>query len=87
VYVPSISYFYILVVITCVSFFTLGARMDGRSPIVWGALSFGAWLCTTQWLMPSLMGGILSQVILFVCLGVWGVIRDRRSKKPSDLGR
>jgi hypothetical protein len=86
-YVPNISYLDIVAIIAFVGFFATGARMDGRPPLVWGGLSLGAWICATQWLMPSMMGGIISQVVLFVGLGCYGVIRDRRSRKPSDLGR
>ena len=85
--IPNINYVSILVIIGCMTFFAVGARMEGRSPFVWGALSFGVWLAYTFWFETGIGGGLVSQALLFVALGCYGVIKDRRSGKPSDLGR
>jgi hypothetical protein len=82
--VPEVSYFYILVVVVCMILFAGGARMEGKSPLVWGGLSFGSWLLFTHWCMSGVAGGLISQAILFVWLGCYGILRDRRRQGRRD---
>jgi hypothetical protein len=76
--VPRIDYGALLLVIASVSLFAKAARMDGRSPVVWGGMSLGLWIVFTQFLVAGLAGGFLSQLALFAGLTAAAIARDRR---------
>lgn len=75
--IPAIHYVDLLVCVICASFFVKGARLDDRSPLVWGGLSLAAWLCATWLLGGGRMLGILSQVLLFVGITLHDARRDQ----------
>ncbi len=75
--VPSIDYLSIAICIFCVAFFVKGARLDEQSPRVWGGLSVSAWLASTHVPPGGVLGGILSQVLLFVGLTFVNAHRER----------
>lgn len=79
--VPRIEYGSLLLLIACVSSFARAARMDGRSPLVWGGLSLGSWIVFTQHLVEGLEGACLSQLALFAGLTAAAIARDRRSAR------
>lgn len=78
--VPEISYSHLLALFACIAFFVTGARMDGRSPVVWGGLSLGVWLVFTQLCWSGIGGGIVSQFLLFAALGCYGIFKERRTR-------
>ncbi len=75
--VPSIDYVSIVLLLACMGFFTKGARMEGRSPLLWGAMSLGMWIGFTQFCMGGAIGGLLSQALLFVGLTGFGMLGER----------
>ena len=77
---PQIDYLQVVVLLLCMSWFVKGARMDMRSPLVWGSLSLGMWLVFTQLLGFSIFGGIFSQLLLIAGLAGWEELRERRAK-------
>ena len=77
--VPRIDYLQVLVFLACVNFFARGARMEGRSALIWGGLSTGLWIVFTQFLIGGIVGGLLSQVFLFAGLTGFALLRDARS--------
>jgi len=83
--VPSIQidYLQILVLLLCMGWFVKGARMDLRSPVLWGALSLGLWLLFAQILGYGLSGGVLSQLLLIGGLAGWEEYRERRRQRRS----
>ena len=82
IYVPRIDYLSILLLIACVGFFVKGAQLDGRSPLTWGGLSLGLWILFTQVLVGGIIGGLLSQALLFLGLTGRQIVRDRA--RPSQ---
>lgn len=80
----SIDYFEIFLIALCVGFFIRGARMDMRSPVLWGALSLGLWLFFTRFVMGGLSGGLLSQALLLAGLTVWEEVKERREQARRD---
>ena len=77
--VPRIDYLHILAFFACVSFFVKGAQMEGRSALVWGGLSTGLWIVFTQFLIKGVVGGLLSQALLFAGLTGFALLRDVKS--------
>ena len=79
----------ILAVVACASFFVKGAQMEGRSPLVWGGLSLGLWLTFTSYIIAGLIGGLLSQVVLFIGLAMLPLRRNGLSttKETDTTGR
>jgi hypothetical protein len=78
-WVPSIDYTELFVLIACIAFFAGGARMEQRSPLVWGGLSLGVWIVFTQVLFDGLAWGLASQGLLFAGLTGVAVLRERTS--------
>jgi hypothetical protein len=78
-----IDYVQIFLVLLCMGWFVKGARMDLRSPVLWGALSLGMWLLFTQALGCSILGGLLSQLLLIAGLAGWEELRERRRQRPG----
>lgn len=76
----SIDYFEIFVLALCLGFFIRGARMDMRSPVVWGGLSLGSWLLVTRFVMGGISGGLLSQALLLAGLTGWEELKERRTQ-------
>ena len=81
--VISINYFELFALLVCVGWFVKGARMDMRSPLLWGGLSLGVWLLFAHVLGYGLNGGILSQILLFAGLAGWEEYRERRKRRSS----
>ena len=77
--VPRIDYLHVLAFLACVNFFARGAQMEGRSALIWGGLSTGLWIVFTQFLIGGIVGGLLSQVILFAGLTGFALLRDAMS--------
>ncbi len=74
------------------AFFSHAAREEGRSRGVYAALSLGAWVVVTRLFLPGAIGGIASQVMLFVGLAAFDVWREfprhpRRAPEGEDGGR
>ncbi len=80
----QIDYVQIVVLLLCMSFFVKGARMDVRSPVLWGALSLGMWLVFTQVFGCGVFGGLVSQLLLMAGLAGWEEIRERRRHSKTD---
>jgi hypothetical protein len=78
-----IDYLELFVLLLCMGFFVKGARMDMRSPVLWGALSLGMWLLFTQLLGFGLSGGLLSQLLLIAGLTAWEELRERRRQSKG----
>jgi hypothetical protein len=76
-----IDYTQIVVLLLCMSFFVKGARIDEKSPLLWGALSLGAWIVCTQLWVGGIAGGLLSQLGLLAGLAGWELLRERRETK------
>lgn len=86
--IPRLDYSHLLVLIASVVCFVKAAQMEGRSPVVWGGLSLGLWIAFTQFLVSGLVGGLLSQVLLFAGLAGVAMARDRdreRQRGGSDV--
>jgi len=71
------GYLDVLAIAFCMGFFVNGARMDMRSPLLWGSLSLATWLVFTQLCMGGLGGGFLSQGLLYAGLTGWEMRRER----------
>ena len=71
----------LVVLLFCVRFFMLGARMEHRSPWVWGGASLGSWILVTQYFVGGLYGGLLSQALVFAGLTGWAFLRERGAPK------
>jgi hypothetical protein len=69
--IPSISYFTIFLLVACASFFAAAAEQEGHSRILGVIASLGAWYVFTSTFMRGTVGGLLSQVLLFVAW--WGL--------------
>jgi hypothetical protein len=80
-YFPHVDYSQLLVLVLSMGFFVKGARMDLRSPLLWGALSFGSWCIFTQLLVPGVVGALLSQLAVLAGLTVQETLRERRETK------
>lgn len=52
----------------CASFFVRGARLEQRSPFLWGLMSVGCWIIGQALLGGWLLGGLLGQAALFAGL-------------------
>ena len=81
IWVPTIDYTDLFVLFACVAFFAGGARMEQRSPLVWGGLSLGAWIVFTQVLFGGLAWGLASQGLLFAGLTGMAVLREGSGTK------
>lgn len=79
VFVPRIDYPSVFVIVACMACFAKGAELDERSKVVWAGLSLGVWLAFTQFFIDGIVGGLVSQVLLFVGLTVAGLLRERRA--------
>ena len=80
----SIDYSQIIALFLCMSFFVHGARMDARSPFVWGGLSLGSWLVVTQFVYGGLVGGVISQLLLFGGWTTWEFRRERIAARRRE---
>ena len=76
-----IPYKAIALLIVGVLFFARGAKMDGKSPLLWGALSLLAWIVTFFVLGGGLGMVALGQLALYVGLFAWGIYSERRRGK------
>ena len=85
--IPQIDYRVILVLALWMGFFIRGARMDMRSPLLWGALSLGSWLVFTWLMMGGLLGGCVSQLLLIAALTGWEEFRERRKLAEAERER
>ncbi len=85
--VPHLDYSWLLVLIASVVVFGKAAQMEGRSPLVWGGLSLGLWLASTQFLVGGIVGGVLSQVLLFAGLAALAMARNRDGARAEQTGR
>jgi hypothetical protein len=85
--IPQISYLSIGVLIMSVVFFVRAARMDQRSELVWGMLSFGSWMVFTNFVFPGIVGGVVSQVLLFFGIAVYDHAREQRqlARRHEDV--
>jgi hypothetical protein len=84
--VLSIDYATVVACLLCVTFFVRGARLDERSPFLWGALSLGAWVCA--WLLSGgLPAGLGSQIALFVGLTLWNTRRETARQRARESAR
>ena len=81
--VIQIDYLQIFALFLWMGWFVKGARMDLRSPVLWGALSLGMWLLFSQVLGYGLTGGLLSQLLLIGGLAGWEEYRERRRQRPN----
>lgn len=77
------DYVQILCLLLCMSWFVKGARMDMRSPVLWGGLSLGLWLISTQVLGYGIVGGLMSQLLLIGGLAGWEEYRERRKQRSN----
>lgn len=73
----AIDYLSIFVCIFCAAFFVKGARLDEQSPFAWGVLSVAAWLLSMLVPPGGIVGGLLSQVLLFLALTCVNARRER----------
>ena len=80
----SINYVGLLACAICASFFVKGARLDDKSPLVWGGLSIAAWLIATWLIGGGLILGILSQVLLFVGITLHDARRDQAASMRRE---
>lgn len=80
----SIDYSQVIALLACMSFFVHGARLDGRSPFVWGGLSLGAWLVVTHFVLGGLVGGVVSQLLLFGALTAFEFRRERVAARRRE---
>lgn len=85
--VPNVDYTQIAVLLMCLGFFVKGAQMDGKPPLLWGALSLGAWIVCTQLLVGGIAGGLLSQLGLLAGMAGWELLRERRETKRRSEPR
>jgi hypothetical protein len=86
--VPRIDDSHLLVLIASVVCFVKAVQMERRSPVVWSGMSLGLWIAFTQFLVSRLVGGVMSQVLLFAGLGRVAMARDRdgeRQQGGSDV--
>lgn len=77
VFVPQIDYVTILGVVACAMFFAKGAELEHRSPLVWGGLSLAMWIGFTTVFVGGIVGGLLSQALLFLGLTAVELFRNR----------
>ena len=86
-YIPQFSYLSIGVLIMSVAFFVRAARMDQRSELAWGMLSFGSWIAFTRFVFPGVIGGVVSQVLLFFGITVFDYVREQRqlARRHEDV--
>jgi hypothetical protein len=80
--IPSIDYGWILGCVLCAAFFVKGARLEERSPLVWGGASVAGWLLATWVLGGGMVSGVASQVVLFAGLA-WFEAR-RQAARPTQ---
>lgn len=72
----SSVYLTLFAVLACVSFYAKGADLEGRSRAVWVGLSLVSWIAFTHWFVGGIIGGILSQVLLFLAMYGWTELRE-----------
>ena len=82
-YVPQIDYGSILALGCCMAFFVKGARLEGRSALLWGGMSCGAWLLATFVAGGGWLAGVASQVLLFLALTGHAYWREREHDSAS----
>jgi hypothetical protein len=83
----QIDYVQILVLALWMGFFVKGARMDLRSPLLWGSLSLGLWLLFTQVFGGGLLAGCFSQLLLIAGLTAREIHLERRKARRDDPSR
>jgi hypothetical protein len=79
--VPSIDYVTLFFVASSVAFFTRAAQLEHRSRVAWAALSLGAWIAFSQWVLGGIPGGLLSQALLFAVFTARELWRNRASPR------
>jgi hypothetical protein len=79
--IPSIDYGWILGCVLCAAFFVKGARLEERSPLVWGGASVAAWLFATWVLGGGMVSGVVSQILLFA--GLTWIEARRQAARPT----
>lgn len=77
-WIPHFNYLSIGALIMSVVFFVRAARMDQRSELVWGLSSFGSWIVFTRFVFPGIVGGVVSQALLFFGIAVFDYLREQR---------
>jgi hypothetical protein len=82
-YFPQIDYVSILVLGFCVAFFVKGARLEGRSALMWGGMSLGAWLLAMFVAGGGRLAGVASQALLFLALTGHAYWREREHHSAS----
>jgi hypothetical protein len=83
----QIDYLQILVLALWMGFFVKGARMEMRSPVLWGALSLALWILSTQVLGGGLLAGCLSQLLLIAGLTGLEELRERQKARRDGSAR
>lgn len=73
------GYFRILLALASIRFFTKAAYLEGRSETLYAALSLGMWVLFSAKFANGLLGGIVSQVALFLALGLFDLTRTGNS--------
>ena len=76
-----IPYKAIALLIVGVLFFARGAKMDGKSPLLWGSLSLLAWIVTYFVLGGGIGIWALGQLALFAGLFAWNLRAERKREK------
>ena len=68
-----------MVFVGSVSFFVRAARFDDHSPFLWGTLSVASWVLFTHFVWGGVVGGFVSQALLYVGLTTFHVWREDAS--------
>lgn len=71
------GYCSILLMVASARFFMKAAEMQGRSTTLYCMLSLGMWFTFTGFLVSGLLGGIVSQALLFLSLTVFDGARSK----------
>jgi hypothetical protein len=66
----------IFVLVACTSFFAQAAEDAGRSRATGAMASLGAWIVFTYLFWGGIVGGLVSQALLFAGWGAAGILRD-----------
>lgn len=75
-------YFDILFGILGVAFFARGARIEGESPVLWGALSAGAW-CLSFLSGGGLLPWAGGQLVVYGLMFARKLVKERKREKDG----
>ena len=70
----------IVLLIICAVVFYKAAEMEDAPGILWASLSVAVFLLTSAVLHWGLLGCVLGQILLFVGIGVFKMLRDSRRR-------